>query len=195
MKLTSMAIFCGSSPGSDEIIIEAAYKTGSYLAQRQMTLLYGGGKVGLMGEVAQGALDHSGDVIGIIPHFLKEKEVHHTGLSKLVLVDTMHERKLRMHELADGVIMLPGGFGTFEEFFEMLTWAQLGLHQKPIGILNVNCFYDPLIQMFDKMVSNRFLKMENKEMVLVESSIDKLLEKMENYSGHGVPKWMDTHQT
>ncbi len=195
MILKSIAIFCGSSPGDDEGIIEAAYNTGAYLAQKQITLVYGGGNVGLMGKIAQGALDKKGDVIGIIPHFLERKEVHHPGLSKLLLVDTMHERKLRMHELSDGVIMLPGGFGTFEEFFEMLTWAQLGLHQKPIGILNVNGFYDPLLQMFDKMVENRFLKLENKEMVLVDDSLDQLVGKMESYTGHGVPKWMEKHQT
>ena len=193
--MKSVAIFCGSSPGSDKKIIKAAYQTGAYLAEKQMTLVYGGGKVGLMGEVAQGALDTKGNVIGIIPHFLKQKEIHHLGLSKLLLVDTMHERKLQMHELSDGIIMLPGSFGTLEEFFEMLTWAQLGLHQKPIGILNVNGYYNPLIEMFDKMVSNRFLKPENKGMVLIDGTIDKLLEKMENYSGHGVPKWMDRHQT
>ncbi|MEM8926877.1 MAG: TIGR00730 family Rossman fold protein [Bacteroidota bacterium] len=193
--LKSIAIFCGSSPGSDDKIIQATYETGAFLAQKQRTLVYGGGKVGLMGKVAQGALDKKGHVIGVIPHFLKQKEVHHKGLSKLLLVNTMHERKLRMHQLSDGVIMLPGGFGTFEEFFEMLTWTQLGLHQKPMGILNVNGFYDALIQMFDQMVANRLLKVESKEMVLVEGSIDKLLEKMESYAGYGVPKWMDWNQT
>ncbi|MEO0570866.1 MAG: TIGR00730 family Rossman fold protein [Bacteroidota bacterium] len=195
MILKSIAIFCGSSSGTDKKIVQAAYKTGTYLAQKRMTLVYGGGKVGLMGEVAQGALDKKGQVIGIIPHFLKQKEIHHTGLTKLLIVDTMHERKLQMHELSDGVIMLPGGFGTFEEFFEMLTWAQLGLHQKPIGILNVNGFYNPLIKMFDQMVANQFLKSESKDMVLVDDSIDGLLEKMGGYSGHGIPKWIDRSQT
>jgi len=193
--LNSVAIFCGSSPGKDEEIIEAAYKTGAYLAKKETVLVYGGGKVGLMGEVAQGALDNDGEVIGVIPHFLKEKEVHHTGLSELILVNTMHERKLKMHELSEGVIMLPGGFGTFEEFFEMLTWGQLGLHQKPMGILNCNGFYDSLIQMFDKMVSNRFLSQENKNMVLVDGTIDGLVAKMEDYSALAAPKWMNQDQT
>jgi len=193
--MKSISIFCGSSPGKDREIIESAYSLGSYLAKKKIGLVYGGGKVGLMGKVAQGALDEKGRVIGIIPHFLKQKEIHHTGLSELILVDTMHERKLKMHELSNGVIMLPGGFGTFEEFFEMLTWAQLGLHQNPLGILNINGFYNPLIEMFDTMVAHRFLKEENKNMVLVDNSIEGLLEKMENYAGHGVPKWMDTHQT
>ena len=189
--MKSIAIFCASSPGNDNDILQAAYEIGYRLAEKQVTLVYGGGKVGLMGQVAQGALDNNGEVIGVIPHFLKQKEIHHPGLSKLLMVDTMHERKLQMHELSDGVIMLPGGFGTFEEFFEMLTWAQLGLHQKPMGILNVNGFYDSLIQMFDQRVANRFLKMENKKMVLIDDCIDGLLGKMESYTGHGVPKWMD----
>lgn len=165
------------------------------MAKNQITLVYGGGKVGLMGKVAQGALNNDGNVIGVIPHFLKEKEVHHNGLSELFLVDTMHERKLKMHELSDGVLMLPGGFGTFEEFFEMLTWAQLGLHQKPLGILNVNGFYDPLVAMFDKMVASQLLREENKNMVLVDRTIEAVIKKMQNYKGHNVPKWIDRNQT
>ena len=193
--MKGISIFCGSSLGEDKEIIASAYHLGTYLAQKKVTLVYGGGKVGLMGQVAQGALDTGGQIIGVIPNFLKQKEVHHTGLSELILVETMHERKLKMHELSDGVIMLPGGFGTFEEFFEMLTWAQLGLHQNPIGILNVNGFYDPLIQMFENMVTHRFLKDDHKNMVLVDNNIERLLEKMNNYAGHGIPKWMDHHQT
>lgn len=193
--MKGISIFCGSSLGEDKKIIASAYHLGTYLAQKKVTLVYGGGKVGLMGQVAQGALDTGGQIIGVIPNFLKQKEVHHTGLSELILVETMHERKLKMHELSDGVIMLPGGFGTFEEFFEMLTWAQLGLHQNPIGILNVNGFYDPLIQMFENMVTHRFLKDDHKNMVLVDNNIERLLEKMNNYAGHGIPKWMDHHQT
>ena len=193
--MKGISIFCGSSLDEDKEIIASAYHLGTYLAQKKVTLVYGGGKVGLMGQVAQGALDTGGQIIGVIPNFLKQKEVHHTGLSELILVETMHERKLKMHELSDGVIMLPGGFGTFEEFFEMLTWAQLGLHQNPIGILNVNGFYDPLIQMFENMVTHRFLKDDHKNMVLVDNNIERLLEKMNNYAGHGIPKWMDHHQT
>lgn len=193
--MNSISIFCGSSLGKSTDIVEHTYGTGAYLAQEKITLVYGGGKVGLMGQLAQGALDKRGKVIGVIPHFLKQKEVHHTGLSELILVDTMHERKLKMHELSQGIIMLPGGFGTFEEFFEMLTWAQLGLHQNPIGILNIDGFYDPLIQMFDTMVSYNFLKLENKKMVLIDDHIDGLVDKMANYKGHGVPKWMDKDQT
>ena len=144
--MTSISVFCGSSSGKDEKIIESAYRTGRVLAQQKIKLVYGGGKVGLMGKVAQGALDEGGLVIGVIPYFLKHKEVHHTGLTELILVETMHQRKLKMYELSEGVIMLPGGFGTFEEFFEILTWAQLGLHQNPMGILNVNGYYDKLLE-------------------------------------------------
>jgi len=193
--MKSISIFCGSSPGRDGKIMESAYDVGSHLAQKEVTLVYGGGKVGLMGLVAKGALENQGHVIGVIPHFLKQKEIHHTGLSELILVNTMHERKLKMHELSEGIVMLPGGFGTFEEFFEMLTWAQLGLHQNPMGILNINGFYDPLIRMFDKMVAHQFLKIENKNMVLIDDTITGLIEKLENYSGHGTPKWMDKDQT
>ncbi|WP_246865768.1 TIGR00730 family Rossman fold protein [Croceivirga thetidis] len=193
--MKSIAVFCGSSPGKDEEIIEAVRYTGAHLAENNIKLVYGGGKVGLMGILAQGALEHKGKVIGIIPNFLKAKEVHHTGLTELILVDTMHDRKLQMHNLSDGVLMLPGGFGTFEEFFEMLTWGQLGLHQKPMGILNTNGFYNPLIKMMDKMVENRFLSNENRFMVLIDDDIKRLLTKMNNYEGHGVPKWMDKDQT
>ena len=194
-NLKSVAVFCGSSPGKDEGIIADAYKTGAYFAQKEVTLVYGGGRVGLMGQVAKGALDNNGKVIGVIPHFLKQKEIHHTGLSELILVDTMHERKLRMNQLSDGVIMLPGGFGTFEEFFEMLTWGQLGLHQKPMGILNSNGFYDDLIWMFDKMVVNRFLRDTHRKMVLVDETPEGLAAQMEQYTPPGVPKWMEQGQT
>nr|WP_299345428.1 TIGR00730 family Rossman fold protein [Allomuricauda sp.] len=189
--MKSIAVFCGSSPGKDKEIIGKAFELGAYFAENNVQMVYGGGKVGLMGQIAQGALENRGKVIGVIPHFLKEKEVHHTGLSELFLVDTMHERKLQMHELSDGVIMLPGGFGTLEEFFEMLTWGQLGLHQKPMGILNINGFFDDLLNMMRKMVAEQFLKEENYRMLLVADTIGELLNKMEHYTPALLPKWID----
>ena len=145
--LNSVVVFCGSSKGNDTHIIEQGYLLGQKLAERNITLVYGAGNVGIMGEVAEGALSKNGHTIGVIPDFLKQKEVAHLGLAQLIVTDNMHERKLQMHELSDGVITLAGGYGTLEELFEMITWAQLGLHSKPIGILNTNGFYDDLLNM------------------------------------------------
>ena len=158
-----------------------AWELGRKLATDQIDLVYGGAKVGLMGAVADGALSESGKVIGVLPVFLKSKEIAHEGLTELILVDTLHERKTKMNELSDGVIALPGGFGTLEEFFEMLTWGQLGLHKKPMGILNLNGYYDELVHFLDKMVEKGFLKPENRSMVLLSNNIDDLLVKLKNY--------------
>jgi len=140
--MNAIVVFCGSSPGKEEIYKSKAEQLGQTLAEENITLIYGGASVGLMGAVANGVLKNQGKAIGVIPEFLNTKEVAHTQLSELIQVESMHERKTKMSELCDGVIALPGGFGTLEELFEMLTWAQLGLHQKPIGILNVNGFYN-----------------------------------------------------
>jgi uncharacterized protein (TIGR00730 family) len=153
--------------------------------------VYGGAKIGLMGAVADGALSEGGKVIGVLPNFLRSKEIAHEGLTELILVESMHERKLEMHELSDGVIALPGGFGTLEELFEMLTWAQLGLHKKPIGILNIDGFYDSLNIMIQTMVDKGFLKVMNQQMLLVSDNIDDLLDKMNNYVAPIVGKWID----
>ncbi len=193
--MKSIVVFCGSSLGNDPKIIDNAYAVGKYCAKNNITVIYGGGKVGLMGQVARGVLEENGKIIGVIPHFLKEKEVHHTGLTQLIEVETMHERKLKMHELSDGILMLPGGFGTLEEFFEMLTWAQLGLHQKPIGMLNINCFFDDLLQLFLKMVEDTFVKAENLSMILVGETIGELIPKMEGYVPSFTAKWIDKEQT
>jgi uncharacterized protein (TIGR00730 family) len=145
-----------------------------------------------MGAVAGGALSEGGKVIGVLPNFLRSKEIAHEGLTELILVDSMHERKTKLHELSDGVIALPGGFGTIEELFEMLTWAQLGLHKKPIGLLNIHRFYDPLNSLLKRMVAKGFLKKTNFDMLLVSDEIDELLEKMDQYSAPDVPKWITT---
>ena len=172
-----------------------AYQLGEELASQNMDLVYGGAKVGLMGKVADGVLNQKGKVIGVIPDFLKRKEVFHPDITELIVVQTMHERKLKMHELSDGFIALPGGYGTLEELFEIITWGQLGLHQKPIGILNCNHFFDSMLQFLDVMVADGFLKQENREMLLVDSTSEGLLEQMRNYEPLVTPKWIEKEQT
>jgi uncharacterized protein (TIGR00730 family) len=188
--MKSITIFCGSSSGSDSIYYSQAAMLGKILAHRKIQIVYGGAKVGLMGAVADGALKEGGQVIGVLPNFLKSKEIAHTGLTDLILVESMHERKLKMHELSDGIIALPGGFGTLEELFEMLTWSQLGLHKKPIGLLNINGFYDALMQMLLTMVSQEFLKEINYNMLLVSPTINDLIDRMEQYVAPVVGKWI-----
>ena len=187
-------MFCGSSEGNDPEIIKGAYKLGASLAKGGITLVYGAAKIGIMGKLAQGALENNGKVIGVIPDFLKMKEVFHDGLTQLIVTENMHQRKLRMHDLSDGIITLPGGYGTMEELFEMITWAQLGLHQKPIGLLNVNGFYDELLAMLRTMVSKGFLKQEYYDILLVDNSVDGLLNKMKNYQPLPLPKWIKKEQ-
>lgn len=185
-----ITVFCGSSFGIDEIYTSKATLLGETLAKKNIELVYGGANVGLMGAVADGILNNGGKAIGVLPHFLQSKEIAHEKLSELILVETMHERKTKMSELCDGVIALPGGFGTLEELFEMVTWAQLGLHSKPIGILNINGFYDSLIEMIQTMVDKGFLKKVNQQMLLVSSDIDDLFDKVENYVAPTVGKWI-----
>ncbi len=188
--MKSITVFCGSSNGSKEIFKKQAFLLGQTLAKQKMQLVYGGAKVGLMGAVADGCLKEGGKVIGVLPNFLSSKEIAHNGLTKLILVESMHERKTKMHELCDGIIALPGGFGTMEELFEILTWAQLGLHAKPIGLLNVDGFYDSLITLIQEMVDQGFLKELNQNMLLVSDSIDGLLNKMNTYVAPTVGKWI-----
>ena len=193
--LKSIAVFCASSNGEDEKIFKEAYSTGAYLATNNIRLVYGGSKLGLMGQVAKGALDNNGKVIGVIPDFLKTKEVVHTGITQLITTQNMHERKLKMHDLSEGFIALPGGFGTLEELFEILTWGQLGLHKHPIGILNSNNYYDDLLNMMDKMVKKGLLRSSNMKLVLVANTIEDLIDKMRNFEPIEVPKWMNKNQT
>lgn len=194
-NLKSVAVFCASSDGVDPVIFEEAYRLGSYLAKNNIKLVYGGSKLGLMGQVANGVLENGGSATGVIPDFLKTKEVVHTGLSELITTENMHQRKLKMHDLSEGFIALPGGFGTLEELFEILTWGQLGLHKHPIGILNVNNFYDDLLAMLDKMVAKGLLKRSNMDLVLVASNIEELVNKMRHFEPMPVPKWMNKDQT
>jgi len=188
--MKSITIFCGSSFGTDKIFEEQAYLLGETLAKRGITLTYGGAKVGLMGAVADGALTQNGQVVGVLPHFLQQKEVAHEGLTELILVDNMHERKMTLNEISDGAIALPGGFGTLEELFEMITWGQLGLHKKPVAVLNINGFYDHLIAHIEMMVEKGFLKAINQKMLLVSDNIDDLLYQMDAYIVPSVGKWI-----
>lgn len=186
--MKSITVFCGSSFGTDKIYEEQTFLLGQTLAKQNIQLIYGGSQTGLMGTVANGVLSENGKVIGVLPHFLQSKEIAHKNLTELIIVETMHERKTKMNDLCDGVIVLPGGYGTLEEFFEMITWAQLGLHKKPIGILNIDGFYDDLIKLIKTMVDKGFLKQVNKDMLLISESIDDLLEKMKNYEAPTVWK-------
>lgn len=188
--MNRVCVFCGSSFGTEKIFEEQAFLLGQALAERNITLVYGGANIGLMGVTANSVLQHQGKVIGVLPHFLKDKEIEHAGLSELIMVDTMHQRKMTMNELSDGVITLPGGFGTMEEFFEMLTWAQLGLHRKPIGILNIAGFYNELLSLMQSMVDKGFLKELNQRMLLVSDNINDLLQQMDSYQAPSVGQWI-----
>ena len=194
-ELKSITVFCGSSEGNDSQIITQAIKLGETLAKENITLVYGAAKIGIMGKIAAAALKQKGKVIGVIPEFLKQKEVVHLGLNELITTKNMHQRKLKMHELSDGFIALPGGFGTLEELFEIITWAQLGLHQKPIGLLNCNGFYNDLIKMLEKMTAKGFLKIENLDILIVDDDIESLIKKMTVFKPKSVPKWLKIEST
>jgi uncharacterized protein (TIGR00730 family) len=174
----SLAVFCGSNKGASDLYIEGAKKFGKEMANRKITLVYGGSQSGIMGAVADSVLEEGGKVIGVMPSFLDNKERSHKNLSQLIIVETMHERKAKMSELADGYVALPGGPGTLEEFFEIFTWAQIGLHQKPIGLLNINHFYDPLISLFNHMADEQFLLEKYRSLAIAESEAGQLLEKI-----------------
>ncbi|MBS1738689.1 MAG: TIGR00730 family Rossman fold protein [Bacteroidetes bacterium] len=189
--MKAITVFCGSNSGFKEVYQQQAFLLGKKLAGENIGVVYGGARIGLMGAVADGALQNGGKVYGVIPEFLRSKEIAHEGLTELILVTSMHERKVKMNELSDGVIALPGGFGTMEELFEMLTWAQLGLHKKPIALLNTNSFYDYLIRAAETMVIEGFLKKSNLDILLVDDQIDSLLKKMKAYRAPEVPKWID----
>lgn len=192
--MKNIAIYCGSSSGFSENYLKFAYDLGKYLALNNYGLIYGGAQVGLMGAVANGVLENGGKAIGIIPRFLQTKEIAHANLTELIIVETMHERKTKMCDLADAVIAIPGGFGTMDEVFEMLTWAQLGLHKKPIGLLNHNQFYDNLIAQAQKMVDEGFLSQINKDMLLVCDNLTELMSIMKNYKAPEVPKWLKKNE-
>ena len=193
--MRSICVFCGSSSGNDLAYEDAARSLGETLAESGITLFYGGGHVGLMGIVANAALASGGEAVGVIPHSLVEREIAHNGLTDLHVVGSMHERKAMMSELSEGFIALPGGTGTMEEFFEVLTWAQLGEHGKPCGLLNVAEYYDPLLAVFDHMVANGFLSEANRSIVIVETEPITMLGRFEKYRPPQLPKWIDKSET
>jgi uncharacterized protein (TIGR00730 family) len=191
----SICVFAGSSPGNDPALLAAASDLGNALVGRGYGLVYGGASIGLMGRVADAVLAAGGRVVGVIPDFLLANEIAHRGLTELKITTSMHERKDTMASLSDGFIALPGGFGTLEEFFEVLTWAQLGLHAKPCGLLNVNGYYDFLLRFIDTAVERQFLKPKNREMVLVAAEAQSLLDRMQACTAPAITKWIDTTRT
>lgn len=188
-RMKTIAVYCGSSSGKNGIYREQAGRLGEFLVKNNIQVVYGGGKVGLMGALADAVLNAGGQITGVIPDFLRTKEVAHGALSELIRVETMHERKAIIADRSDGAIALPGGFGTLDELFEMLTWGQLGLHKKPVGLLNTHGYFSPIIAAIDKMVNEGFLNMANREMVLVSDEMEDLFEQMKNYKALSVPKW------
>lgn len=191
MSLTSVCVFCGASSGTHPAYRDAAVTLGRTLAERKLTLVYGGGAVGLMGIVADAVLQAGGEVIGIIPHSLNDLEIGHKGLTRLEVVDGMHARKARMAELADAFIALPGGLGTLEELFEVWTWGQLGYHGKPLGLLEVNGFYSKLTGFLDHLVQENFVREQHRAMLQVNDSADALLDALDAWKPTVLPKWTD----
>ncbi|MCF0049439.1 TIGR00730 family Rossman fold protein [Dyadobacter chenwenxiniae] len=179
--MQSIVVYCGSNPGKKPIYAETAYALGAELAKRNIRLIYGGGNMGLMGRVADGAMENNGSVTGIIPNFLAKLEVAHKTLTEIHFTETMHERKAKMASITDGVIALPGGYGTFDELFEILTWSQLKIFKGPVGLLNVNGFYDLMLLQLDKMVEEGFLHPDNQKLLVVADNVSGLLEKMEAF--------------
>lgn len=187
--MKSLCVYCGSNFNGDPVLQQAIQNLAQVMVSQNINMVYGGGSVGVMGVIANEILKLGGTVTGIIPQFLMDKEVGHTGLTELIVTENMHQRKQKMADLADGFIILPGGFGTLEELFEVLTWLQLGLHAKPIGVLNVNGFYDHLFLQLDVMVQNRFLKQANRDLVFNETDAEVLVNKMKNFNATPDEVW------
>lgn len=192
--MKQVCVFCGSSLGAQPGYAEAARQLGRGLAERGLGLVYGGAREGLMGKVADGALEAGGRVVGVIPTSLQSREISHTGLSELHVVGSMHERKALMADLSDAFIALPGGIGTLDELCEIITWAQLGLHQKGIALLNISGYYDPFIQFLDHTVREGFIKASQRKRLLVDSDPDSLLDFLLTYRPPATNKWMDADQ-
>ena len=180
--MKSISVFCGANFNGDPVLLKAIEDLADVFVQKDISLVFGGGRVGIMGLIADAMLVRGGRAIGVIPQFLMDKEVGHTGLTELIITENMHQRKQKMADISDGIITMPGGFGTMEEFFEVLTWLQLGLHNNPIGLLNVGGFYDPLLLQMDRMVDQKFLKPINRELVLSHDNPGSLVALMENYN-------------
>jgi uncharacterized protein (TIGR00730 family) len=187
----SICVFCGSSPGAEPAFASAAGQLGKAIADRGIRLVYGGGHVGLMGVVADAAMAAGGQVLGVITRALESKEVAHRGLTELSVVDSMHERKAVMADASDGFVMLPGGFGTLEEFFEVVTWTQLGIHSKPCGILDVNNYFEPLRTLLNQAVTERFVRAEHRGLIISATDPEVLLDKLAAWTPLALDKWLD----
>jgi uncharacterized protein (TIGR00730 family) len=187
--MKAICVFCGANFNGDPVLKEAIEQLAEVMVSREITLVYGGGKVGVMGLIADAILSRGGKAIGVIPQFLMDKEVGHTGLTELHIVDNMHQRKQMMNDLCDAIITLPGGLGTLEEFFEVLTWLQLGLHNHPIGLLNVGGFYDSLLTQMDVMVAQKFLKSTNRELVITSGNPIELINLMDSFNATPDEVW------
>ncbi len=193
--LKSVCVFCGSRTGTDPAYAAAARAVGSLLARQGRAVVYGGGHVGLMGVLADAALAENGKVIGVIPQSLEDRELGHRGLTELHIVETMHHRKAMMAERSDAFIALPGGLGTYEEIFETATWSLLGIQDKPLGFLNVNGYYDPIIQQLDLAAEAGFLLPDERALVLVDDDPEALIHRLETFCRPGQPKWMTLKET
>ena len=190
--MKKIAVFCGASIGFNPIYREQAIALGTYFSKNKISLVFGGGKIGMMGAIADEILKTGGEVIGVIPHLLRHEEVEHPDVSKMIISDTMSQRKVLISKMVDAYIALPGGFGTLDEIFEALTLGQLGIEAKPVGILNTQGFFNPILQQLDLMVQEGFLRPENRAMLLVSSSIPDLINKMKTYKAPVVTKLVNT---
>ncbi len=190
--MEAICVYCGSADGVAEKYVQAARETGKTLARHGLTLIFGGGRTGLMGTLADSVLEAGGKVIGVIIENMNTPALAHTGLTRMEVTATIHQRKARMYELADGYIALPGGFGTLDELFETLTWGQIGAHSKPVGLLNIQGYYDPLLQMLDRAMEEKFLFPEHRRSLLCDSDPERLLEAMKNHQHphEAVRRWM-----
>ena len=193
--MNRICVFCGSKTGNSPLFLEAAVQLGRVLAERGLELVYGGASIGLMGAVADSVMAGGGKVVGVIPEAMASKEVAHDGLTEMHVVSSMHERKSMMARLADAFVALPGGFGSFEELLEMITWAQLGIHRKPVGILNVSGYYDPLIQLFEGAIEAGFIKPRNRQLYVIEREADRLLRTLLAHKLPEVKRWIAERET
>lgn len=193
--MESLCVFCGSASGSRPVFVEVARQLGTLVAQQNIHLIYGGGKVGMMGELADAVLAAGGKVTGVIPGSLVDRELAHHDVTNLVVVDSMHTRKAKMAELADCFLALPGGYGTLEELFEVVTWAQLGFHAKPCGLLNIDGFFDPLLTMLDEAATEGFMTRENRDLLLTASDPQQILTLLAEAHPEENPRWIDRSET
>ena len=194
LALKRLCVFCGSSAGNDPVYREMATRFGELMVQSGQELVYGGGSVGLMGTIADAVLNAGGRVTGVIPQFLATRELLHEGVTDLRITTGMHERKALMAELSDAFVALPGGLGTYEELFEVMTWAQLGLHSKPIGLLNISGYFDPLVQLVDRAISTGFCRDEHRRLFIVDEQPERLLERLALHQPPTVGKWIHSRE-